>query len=79
MGGGVESAGLIFRMSWGQKKHTDAILRAKYEETKAREGPSPDGRPLSTRNHPVRYVVQLGFSSKIVQHAASLSASGCTQ
>ena len=35
-------------MSWGQKKHTDAILRAKYEEAKAREGPSEDGRPMST-------------------------------
>ena len=36
------------KMSWGQKKHTDAIIRAKYAEMKAREGPTQDGRPLST-------------------------------
>lgn len=35
-------------MSWGQKKHTDAIMRAKYAEMKAREGPMEDGRPMST-------------------------------
>lgn len=35
-------------MSFGQKKHTDAIMRERYAEMKARDGPSEDGRPMST-------------------------------
>lgn len=70
-------------MSWGQKKHTDAILRAKYEETRAREGPSMDARPMSTTiglrsGHPGKErraptsASLVGNDMNIVRHPAAL-------